>query len=322
MNPKKIALISTFCDNEEKQKVLHETILEIKQMGIDVMAISPNFIPVEKEVIELCDFFFYTKENPLLKWPQKIITQWYELPISHNRSVVLNRGSVDYGWAALYQVKKLSQLALTFEYDIFYHLVYDLEFDSSIRNEFLNNDVNLLHQRRTNNLPEGNPETTLHFMIFDKPMMQKIESEINLLSYLNDSEFAESELLKWVNKYDLKISENFIKDRIYYWQGMDLFNISPFSEFKMFLSKGLSILNHKNCENFRICFYGFDKINEIRIQINENWYTVNPICGEYQEFPILSHEIENLKCEYDGENVDLTQEYDKIYFNEIFYKDK
>ena len=72
---KKIALISTFCDTKEKQNILKENIIKIKNLGIDVMAISPIEIPYD--ITKLCDFFFYTKENPLLKWPVRMYTHLY-----------------------------------------------------------------------------------------------------------------------------------------------------------------------------------------------------------------------------------------------------
>ena len=63
---KKIALISTFCDTEEKQNILRENILKIKNLGIDVMAVSPIEIP--HDIVSLCDFFFFTKENKISKF--------------------------------------------------------------------------------------------------------------------------------------------------------------------------------------------------------------------------------------------------------------
>ena len=145
---KKIVLISTFCDTEKKQNVFKETVLKIKELGIDIMAIAPNFIPIKQEIVDLCDFFFYTKENPLLKWPVRQYTHWYEMPMDNGKIMTLHRGFADYGWAALYQTKKLSQIALTFDYDIFYHIIYDLEIDSTVESEFLSNEVNLVHPRR------------------------------------------------------------------------------------------------------------------------------------------------------------------------------
>ena len=50
---KKIVLVSTFCNNEEKQNVLKETVTKVKEMGMDVMVISPNFIQIKQEIIEL-----------------------------------------------------------------------------------------------------------------------------------------------------------------------------------------------------------------------------------------------------------------------------
>ena len=56
---KKIALISTFCDTEEKQNVLYENIVKLKEFGVDVMALSPNFITLPQHIISSCDYFFY-----------------------------------------------------------------------------------------------------------------------------------------------------------------------------------------------------------------------------------------------------------------------
>ena len=114
-------------------------------MGVDVMVLTPIEIP--QNIINLCDYFFFTKENPILKWPVRMYTHWYEMPISDGRITTLQRGLGDYGWAGLYQVKKLSQIALTFDYDIYYHLIYDLEIDEMIETEFKTNEFNILHPR-------------------------------------------------------------------------------------------------------------------------------------------------------------------------------
>ena len=84
---KKIALVSTFCDTEEKQNILKETIEGIKNLGIDIMVNAPISIPIKQEIIDLCDFFFYTKENPLLKWPVRHFNHWYKMPIENNKKI-------------------------------------------------------------------------------------------------------------------------------------------------------------------------------------------------------------------------------------------
>jgi hypothetical protein len=325
---KKIVLVSTFCDNEEKQNVLKETITKVKEIGMDVMVISPNFIKIKQDIIEMCDFFFYTKENPLLTWPIRQYTHWYEQPVSNGKLCCIHRGFADYGWAALYQTKKLSQFALTFDYDIFYHIIYDLEFDNEVVSEFLSDEVNLIHARRNPNHPEEIWETTLHFMTFDRPMMELIEKEITLENYLNGNGVAEGEVLKWRDKFNLKTSKKIVKDRIFYWENFDFFDYSPFNEFKMFLSKNEPITiwlgedpvyDEVLPENLRIVFHGFDHMNEIKIQINGVWYVKTPNPWEIIEFPISSQDIKDLIFTYNNRSINFTEKYNDIMMNQIYY---
>jgi hypothetical protein len=323
---KKVALISTFCDTEIKQNVLEENIKKIKSLGIDVIAISPIVIP--QHIVNLCDYFFYTKDNPLLKWPIRIYTHWYEMPISEGRITTLQRGLADYGWAGLYQVKKLSQIALTFDYDMFYHLIYDLEIDEVVENEFRSDNINIVHPRRDPNHPETLWETTLHFMVFDREMMERIEKEITLDEYLGTNGMAEGEVLKWKNKFNIPTSDHPVKDKIFYWGDYDFFNYSPFSEFKIFLSKNepITIWLGENPiydeilpENLRIVFHGFDHINEIKIQINGVEYTKTPSPWEIIEFPVSSQNITEIIFTYNNNTVNFTEKYNDIMMNQIYY---
>lgn len=325
---KKIVLVSTFCNNEEKQNVLKETVLKIKEIGLDIMVISPNFIPIRQDIVELCDFFFYTKENPLLKWPVRQYTHWYEMPITDNRITTLHRGFNDYGWAALYQTKKLTQFALTFDYDVFHHIIYDLEFDDEVINEFLSDEVNLIHARRNPNHPEEIWETTLHFMTFNREMMELIEKEITLENYLGGNGVAEGEVLKWRDKFNLKTSSKIVKDRIFYWENFDFFNYSPFPDFKMFLSKNEPItiwLGESPVydtilpNNLRIVFHGFESMKPIEISVNGVSYLKTPTPWEIIEFPINSQEVTELIFTYNNQIVNFTEKYNDIMMNQIYY---
>lgn len=326
---KKIVLVSTFCDNEEKQNVLKETLLNIKNIGIDVMVISPIFIKIRQDIIDLCNFFFYTEENPTLKWPIRAYTHWYEMPIEGGRVTTLHRGFADYGWAALHQTKKLSQIALTFDYDIFHHIIYDLEFDDEVIQEFLSDDVNLIHARRNPNHPEEIWETTLHFMTFDRSMMELIEKEITLENYLKGNGVAEGEVLKWRTKFNLKTSSKIIKDRIFYWSDYDFFNMSPFDEFKMFLSKNEEIdiwlgenehsYSEKLTSNLRIVFHSFDSISEIQLEIDGTKFIITPKQWEINEFPFNSQQIKSIKMCYNGVEVDYTKQYEDVMMNQVYY---
>jgi FkbM family methyltransferase len=325
---KKIVLISSFCDNQKKMDILRENIIKLKSLNLDTMVIVPNFLPVDEEIIKLSDFVFYTKENPLLKYPVRQYTHWYEKQIPDGRVTTLHRGFADYGWAALYQTKKLSQIALTFDYDLFYHLIYDVEIDDVLLSELRSDECNIIHPRRNPNHPDEIWECTLHFMVFDRDMMSKIEKEITLEEYMSTNGVAEGEVLKWKNKFNLKTSEHCIKDKIFYWENFDFFNMSPFPEFKMFLSKNPELeiwLGYENpypqmlSKNLRIVFHEIPDKFKILIIINGIYHTLEPKNWEYVEFPIDSQSINEIIFVYEGRHYDYTKEYSEIMLNQVFY---
>jgi hypothetical protein len=326
---KKIALISTFCNTEEKQTILLQNVKKLKEFGIDVMAISPSFIQLPSEIIEACDYFFYTKENPLLVWPERIYTHWYEFPIN-GRTVSLHRGLADYGWAALYQIKKLSQLALTFDYDIFHHLIYDVDIDDKIGEIMIGNDVNIIHPRLDQHGTLW--KDTLHFMTFDRSMMIDIEREITLQEYQSTEGIAEGEVVKWKRKFTLKESEHAVKDLIFYWKDFDFFDYEIHQDFKMFPSKNEECtiwigenlpVNDFLPSTLRLVFHSYKnnkiKNDGISVIINGISHDIKPNEGEIQEFSISSRDIIDLKFIYDEETIDFTDEYKKIMFNQIYY---
>ena len=325
---KKIALISTFCDTEHKLQILKETILNVKKLGIDVMCLSPTTIP--QDIVDLCDFFFFTKENPLLSWPVRMHTHWYEMRISENELTTLHRCFNDYGWAGLYQVKKLSQSALTFDYDIFYHMIYDLEFDDTVIRELKSNKTNIVHPRINPNHPDEIWETTLHFMIFDKEMMEKIEGEIILDEYLRTNGVAEGEVLKWTKKYNIHVSETPIKDRVFFWEDFEFFNYSKTDKFKFFISKNdyLDIWigedpTYKTTlgPSLRIVFYDL-KVKNIILKINENTFEIEPKNWEIVEFPIPADKVKTIKLIFENQEIDFSDDYGKIIMNHIYYNYK
>ena len=325
---KKIVLISTFCDNERKISVLKENLRIIKSLGIDTLLIIPNFLPVDDEIIKLSDFTFFTKENPLLRYPEKQYTHWYEIQLNDSRVLTLHRGFADYGWAALYQTKKLSQIALTFDYDLFYHMIYDVEIDNVLKQELMNDDANIVHPRRNPNHPEEIWETTLHFMVFDRKMMIDIENEIQKTEYIRTNGVAEGEVLKWTKKYDLKISENCVKDKIFYWENFEFFNVSPFEDFKMFISKNPKMeiwLGYNKpypvqlSENLRLVFYEIKNDFNIKVSVNDIDFSFKPKDWEFIEIPINSQDVKKINFTYENSTLDFTKEYSEIMLNQIYY---
>ena len=330
MNNKKIALISTFCDTQEKIDILLENVRKIKQLGIDVMAIGPNNLVMPDEVIDECDFFFYTKENPILTYPVRQYTHWFSMPLENGLMTTFHRGFSDYGWAALYQTKKLSELALTFDYDVYCHIIYDLEITEEVEKRFLSDDINVLHPRIDPHDPNRIWETTLHFMILDREATRNIANEIDLDLYLNMNCIAEDHVNLWKNKYSLKISDLHVKDKIFYWTGHNFFDYAIHKDFKFFISKNPETEIWLGLEEpfseilpdtLRMVFYDFVKEtpNEMTVIVNDKVFVINPSEWNIQELPVSSQEVETIKIVYQGKPIDITDLYRKISFNQIYY---
>lgn len=324
---KKLVLISTYCDNEEKKNVLKENIIKLKSLkNLDVIIISPLDLP--DSIVEECDFYFKTKENPILSWPIRMYTHWYELELPNKKIITLKRGLSDYGWAGLYQVKKLSQIGLTYDYDLFYHIIYDLDIDEFVLEEFKKNESNKVYPRRDPHNPETLWETTLHFMVFDRDTMKKIVDEISLNNYLTSDGVAEGQVLKWKNKFNIPTADFPVKDKIFYWQDFDFFDYKISKKFKIFVSKNETtqvLLGEEPkyvstlTNNLRIVFHGFQSISEIKIIVNNEEYKFKPIPWEIIEIPISSLNVESIFFVVDDELIDFSSEFEKITYNEIYY---
>jgi hypothetical protein len=106
-NYKKVALISTFCDTQEKLDVLEKNIKIVKDNNIDVIAISPFTLP--EHINKLCDYVFITKDNPILEWPVRGMYAWRKYNINGVTHEIAKAYS-DYGFAGLTQIKQLSDI--------------------------------------------------------------------------------------------------------------------------------------------------------------------------------------------------------------------
>jgi len=272
---KKIVLVSTFCDTEEKIKVLKENLLILKNLGLDTLVISPVSLP--DEIIEISDFVFFTKENPVLHWPQRGFTFW-QTSYSVDGWLTMHRTVGEYGWAGLYQIKKLSQIALTYDYDIFYHIIYDLEIDNYIIDTIKSDEVNLVHPRVNPSDSNDLWKTTLHFMVFDRDIMKKIVDTIVLEDYLEYDGVAEGQALKWTQLFPIRISETPVRDKIYYWKDKEFFDYSLNSNYKLFLNKAPITdtwiteddkpTSRSVDSNLRLYFYDLKKYQEIKLEID------------------------------------------------------
>ena len=242
---KKVVLFSTFCDTEEKLNVLEMNIKKVKEIGVDVITISPFNLP--EHITKQCDYFFITKDNPILDWPLRAMFGWKGL-IINGQTYQIARTYPDYGYAGLTQVKQLSQIALGLGYDQFHHMIYDTKIDENVI-EGLNSD-------KTNSVyPSKRKEDVwtvgLHYLIFNRENLEKFISHLNLEEYIGVKDGDAFALLHSLQpKLNYTIEKTPVEDEIYYYENKDFFNFSPTEDFKLFV-----VSNDETHEPIKLVFY-------------------------------------------------------------------
>jgi len=316
---KKVAMISGFCDSQKKIDVLEKNIKIIKSHNVDVIVISPFFLP--KNIVDICDYFFITKDNPILEWPVKsmIYKRFWSYKEKKYR---VGRSYPDYGFAALYQHKQLGEIALNLDYDKFYYTVYDLKIDNNVINGLISNDkVNNIYSFKRN---ESFWRTSLHFLIFNRENLKNFIFEITLEKYLKQKD---GDVEKWIGNLQTKLNyvveEIPVTDEIYYYENLDFFNYSPVEDFKFFIEK-----NDETLGNIKLLFYGFLGEKEINIKIGEETDSLF-VYGESTN-KLYIHDMyiydlgfnkdynKSVILEYNSINYDLTDTIKKIKHNVFF----
>lgn len=304
---KKVALISSFCDTEEKLLVLNKNIVLIKDLGIDVILISPIFIP--ESTTSLCDYYFQTKDNVILDWPVKSMFAWRDIYIG-NVKYKMTKTYGDYGWAGLCQVKQLSEIALSFNYDQYYHMIYDLKIDDNVLEGFKSDKVcNIYPSTRFGKIWK----VGLHFMIFDKTNLKRFINNIHLDSYLNLQCSDAFEWLEMIHKvFPYKFETTPVEDEIYLYENHDFFNCSPIKELPFFIIKDDEIL-----DNIKLFFYSVKELKPIKLIINDN--DVEYLISDYKiiDLGFTKFNIKEVKLIYMDIEYDITEIISKIKHNTL-----
>lgn len=309
---KKIALISTYCNTEEKQNVLKSNILKLKELGVDTMVVSP--ILINQDIINICDYFFFTKENPILKWPERANTFWWKTINQYNKEVELHRDIDDYGWAALYQVKKLSEFALSYDYDIFYHMIYDVNISEELVRDIVNNTFNVTYHRINPKDITNQWDVTLHFISFNKNNLLQFVQKIEKENYLKLNGFAEEFVKKQLENIPMSKSSFPLEDLIRHIDPDEdnVFDYSQNKNYKIFFSNYL--------DKFSFVIYDI-KEGDLKVLIN-NQEISNVENLVPQRFNSNDLDINSFIIMFDGKSIDYTNIIHSIPRNVIKYYDR
>jgi len=304
---KKVGLISSFCDNQEKIDVLEKNINIIKGHGLDIIVISPFNLP--ENIVSKCDYFFITKDNPVLDWPTRSMYHWREININGVRHKI-SRTYPDYGYAGLTQLKQLSQIAIGLDYDQFYHMIYDIKIDENVIEGFYSD-------KKCNVYPSKRGDifwaVGLHYLIFDRMNLERFISHINLDNYLS---VKGGDAFVWLHKlqnvFPYVIEPIPVEDEIYYYEGYDFFNYSPIKEQPFFIVK-----DYETLETSKILFYDVKEQTPFQLIIGNN--IINDATSELKIVDLGFNRLEEkqVRITYKDVEYDLTDMINQIKHNTL-----
>lgn len=305
---KKVCLISSFCDNQEKINVLSDNLDIINSLNIDTILISPFFLP--KEIVDKVSYFFITRDNPVLSWPIKSMFFWRQIFLNDD-CYVMSRTIEDYGWAGLTQVKQLSQIGLLFDYEQFFQIIYDIKIDENVLQCFNSDKIcNIYPSKRGDEIWK----VGLHLMVFDRENLKKFISNIELQSYLDITH--NSDAFVWLEKiqnvFPYLNETQPVEDQIYYYEHRDVYDYSPCNFFSMFIVK-----DDETKESIKLLFYNVREIKHFSIKINSE-ISQHLLCDYYLvDLKLPISEINRIEILYDDFYYDITSKIKNVRHNTL-----
>jgi hypothetical protein len=250
---KKVALISSFCDDQEKLDVLNENIKKLKAHDLDVILVSSLALP--KETVKLCDYIFYTKENPVFNWPLKSYYYWWKGTIKGS-NIKMTTCQPDYGFAGLLHIKRMADLVLSMDYDMFFPMIYDLNITDYVKSILLDNKKNSFFPSKRGDhsfWPVG-----LNLISLDKEHLTRFKNLITKESYLTESK---GDAFSWTQRaIDFIpgiIEKEPVEDLIYYYHISGFYAFSNYS-----IIEGVKLFIHKiKDQDIKFIFYDFKDVN-------------------------------------------------------------
>jgi hypothetical protein len=250
----KVVLISSHCNTEEKIDILEENLKILNNFGVDIFLTSKIDLP--DRIKDLVNIFLYSKFDFTYKWPEKSISCW-NIFDKYQMNIFVD----DYGYSHLFQVKQLSKLAMAFDYEYFYHMLYDVEIDKHVKN-FIVNENPTFKNFSASSLPGVPPGLQLTGL--NKHNLNILSDLITEESYLKDKSLVMEDWVKRVSEVvPMEISEHKIKDRIRY-NNTSQINTSVSNKYKLFYSTSEKrILIYDIQENVLFKNNKFDEEKEI-----------------------------------------------------------
>lgn len=260
---KKIVLIQSHCNTEEKRLYLLDNIRKLKTFDVDVLLFS--HIPLPENIISEVDFFIYDKSNPILKNDRRHYYWWA------NDIIRLESTVPDYGWTVFNQLIKSYDLINRINYEYIFILCYDIIIDDVVINSINNPKPGVFKHVKpetVNSVGKIEPvvfDTALIFSIFKKQDYKKIVDSFSVEEYISRPDLIAEKY------FEIKMKENglffqtdmCVKD--YFSESDDIFNLTKDKEYKFFV-------DNNDLLKFRLLK---DSNTKIKVIVNDDLIDIN-----------------------------------------------
>lgn len=300
---KKIALISSFCNSQDKLDLLKENVIKIKKLSVDVMVFTTMTLP--DDITNLCDYVIISKENPVLDWPEKSYYQWWGGTVN-GCNIELTTTYPDYGYAGLIQIKRMADLALSMDYDLFFPMIYDININEHVESVFQGDKKNSFFPSTRDGMIWA---VGLHLISLDREHLFRFKTLITKESYLVEGDFdAFAWLHRAVKLIPGIIEETPIEDLIYFLQNKEFFDCGLTNKYKCFIHK-------TSWDNLKLVTYNYGGLKDFRIISND--FSMDYQLREWEQIELPFTDSDNLIIIHDGETIDYSEEIKKIGCNTI-----
>lgn len=230
---KKLILIQSHCNTEEKKNYLLSNINKLKNYDVDILLFS--HIPLPIEIISKVDYFVYDKSNPVL-FDERRHHYWWA-----NNFIKLETTVPDYSWTVFNQIIKGYSLIEKINYEYIYIFCYDLIIDKTV-DFFLKNPTScsFKHLKPEDVDDKGNflPvqfNTALVFSVLKNEEMKIFVNSISKKEYIERTDLIAEEYFEFKLKENniYYKNENFVKD--FFSEGNNMFNLTKEKEYDLFV---------------------------------------------------------------------------------------
>jgi len=297
---KNVAVVFSYCDTDEKVSILSSLLDKLLLRELDICLISPLMFSME--IQSKCDYFIYTKDNPILNWPEEY--GYYAWVVQSYEDILfkMNYMGSDYGWTVLYQLKVVGSLLKNIDYENIILMNYDIDLTENPL-KFIDNDDSMMFYTWFSFEKKERDVSPLLLSKWKHGEFMSIVDSIDKQNYISGCDHPENYLKKIIHSLQI----NYVVDDSITLSDLSEYKIDSKSEtfseidsdicgFKLFVTN-LGEYNSSGLGNFSIWAYNFSRV------VNPFDIVITLHTGESHTFKIEESKNTLITTEYNTSDI-------------------